>query len=70
MSHENIILDDPSISYWLKDQITLTNSRDPNDVLNDIEILKQIVEIRLLTTLKTAGVQVQCDTLSGSLVQL
>jgi hypothetical protein len=44
---ENDILEDPSASYWLKQLIQSTKTRDSVDVLNDLDLLKSIIEKRL-----------------------
>lgn len=41
------ILNDPSTSFWLKDAIRQCDSRDPVDVLNDLEVLNELTEQRL-----------------------
>ena len=38
------ILSDPSTSYWLRDAITTSLNRDPNDVRNDLEVLLKVFE--------------------------
>lgn len=44
---ENLILSDPAASYWLKEQIEKTKERDCVDVLNDIEVLRNVILERI-----------------------
>lgn len=44
---EREILNDPSASYWLKRLITSTKERDPVDCLNDLDVLRAILEARI-----------------------
>lgn len=41
------VLNDPSASFWLKDTIRKCDSRDPIDVLNDLDVLYKLTEQRL-----------------------
>ena len=43
---ESEILNDPSTSFWLKEQIVNSSNRDILDVLSDVEALKSVVEER------------------------
>ena len=36
------ILANPATSYWLRDALSTSLSRDPVDVLNDLEILRRV----------------------------
>jgi hypothetical protein len=38
------ILKDPATSRWLRDALTSALTRDPVDVLNDIDVLKEVWE--------------------------
>jgi hypothetical protein len=50
------MLDDPSISYWLKSAILVNLKRDPVDALNDAELLYRVMAKRLSETLdKSTG---------------
>jgi hypothetical protein len=44
---EDVVLSDPAASYWLKEQIKTTRSRDSVDVMNDLEILKKLIRERI-----------------------
>ena len=44
---EREILNDPSASYWLKRLITSTKERDPVNCLNDLDVLRAILEARI-----------------------
>ena len=44
---ENDVLNDPSCSYWLKEQIVKSSNLDPVDMLNDIDILVHILNSRI-----------------------
>ena len=35
----NLILEDPSVHYWVKDVIKVMMTKDPVDVLNDVKLL-------------------------------
>lgn len=41
------VLNDPSASFWLKDTIRKCDSRDPIDVLDDLDVLYKLTEQRL-----------------------
>lgn len=41
------VLNDPTASYWLKKQVMEILSRDPVDVLNDLEVLREVAQFRL-----------------------
>ncbi len=41
------VLNDPSASFWLKDTILKCDTRDPIDVLNDLDVLYKLTEQRL-----------------------
>lgn len=43
---ERSLLDCPTTSYWLKDQLITTKTRDPVDVLNDLELLSLVLAAR------------------------
>ncbi|TNC79329.1 MAG: hypothetical protein C9356_19720 [Oleiphilus sp.] len=45
---EAAIQDDPSTSYWLKEQLASTKQRDPIDALNDAESLVRALKGRLI----------------------
>ena len=44
---EQVILNDPSASRWLKAQIRNLDLRDPVDALNDIEVLTQVLALKI-----------------------
>ncbi len=44
---EREIMADPSISNWLKTQLTASRNRDPIDALNDAELLVTLLNGRL-----------------------
>jgi len=44
---EQALADDPSTSYWLKEQIGKTKQRDPVDALRDAETLVRILKARI-----------------------
>jgi len=44
---ESEILNDSSASYWLKRLITSTKERDPVECLNDLDVLRAILEARI-----------------------
>lgn len=41
------LIKDPSVRYWVKDQLEALENRDPVDALNDICLLKKYCEMRL-----------------------
>lgn len=43
---EQLLINDPVISFWLKDQIRITKSRDVLDTLIDAEMLIKILNQR------------------------
>jgi hypothetical protein len=43
---EKRLMDDPSVSYWLKDQIRATDRRDVLDAYYDLEMLWEVVKQR------------------------
>ena len=45
--HPIDILNDPSTSNWLKAAIRESSSRDPIDVLNDLDVLYKMTEERI-----------------------
>ena len=45
---EKELMDDFSVSDWLKSQIIVTKSRDPLDALRDAALLVQVLEQRCL----------------------
>ena len=45
---EQAILQDPSTSYWLKEQLKRTGGRDPVDAINDTEVLLSVLKTRLM----------------------
>lgn len=52
-NQENLIVDadiinDPSASFWLKEQIVKSLDRDPIDMLNDIDILVTLIKARIV----------------------
>lgn len=53
MSHPNSsnsimkLLEDPSTSNWLKACLCDISMRDPVDMLNDVEVLRHVLEIEL-----------------------
>ncbi|MEY8200463.1 MAG: hypothetical protein RPS47_14600 [Colwellia sp.] len=49
---ENNIASDPSVSFWLKEQIEVTKTRDLLDALNDVEVLKSVLDARISEALK------------------
>lgn len=49
---EEELMLDPSISIWLKQQITFLKKRDPLDAMNDLEILLSLTNARLMTLKK------------------
>lgn len=51
---EQQFMDDPAASYWLKENIVKSQSRDPNDMLNDLEALTEIVNDRFNNSMKIA----------------
>lgn len=53
--YEKKILSDDSFSYWLKNQMEETKMRDVLDALNDVEVLKSVLEHRLSETRKIAA---------------
>ena len=53
--YEKKILSDDSFSYWLKNQMEETKMRDVLDALNDVEVLKSVLEHRLSETKKIAA---------------
>lgn len=44
---ETALINDPSTSYWLKQQLQITMTRDPLDGLNDAELLVMVLKFRL-----------------------
>ncbi|MGK2231132.1 MAG: hypothetical protein ACI92O_000290 [Colwellia sp.] len=44
---ETTLINDPSTSYWLKQQLQITMTRDPLDGLNDAELLVMVLKFRL-----------------------
>ena len=52
---EQELLNDPSISYWLKGQIQSSKSRDCLDALLDAEILVEVLKERV----RKAGIPVR-----------
>jgi hypothetical protein len=47
MSLEKQVVENKSTSFWLKKLVEESKSRDPIDVLNDLDVLVQIIENRL-----------------------
>lgn len=50
MTYSNLkqsILSDPSASFWLKTAVTQLENRDPCDAIADVEILYQLVTMRM-----------------------
>ena len=47
MSLEEELKQDPSVSFWLKKQIELTDERDPIDALYDVEMLLEVIKLRV-----------------------
>ncbi|WP_290573509.1 hypothetical protein [Idiomarina sp.] len=45
--YEKALINDPSTSYWLKEQFEKTAERDPVDALNDAESLVSALRARL-----------------------
>lgn len=43
------IVNNPSLSYWVKDAVKTVDERDPVDALRDITILKSFIENKLVT---------------------
>lgn len=43
---ENIILSDPSVSFWLKNAIEESKRRDPINALSDAELLTKLLQQR------------------------
>lgn len=43
---EQRVMQDPSSSFWLKEQIEATDERDVLDVMKDVEILLSIIHQR------------------------
>jgi len=41
---QNPMTNDPTISYWLKEQLEIAQKRDPLDALNDAEMLVSILK--------------------------
>ena len=41
------ILADPSTSYWLRDALSSALDRDPVDVQNDVEVLREVFAKKL-----------------------
>jgi len=52
---EQELLNDPSISYWLKGQVQSSKSRDCLDALLDAEILVEVLKERV----RQAGIPVR-----------
>ncbi|TNC80206.1 MAG: hypothetical protein C9356_14865 [Oleiphilus sp.] len=52
-SRERSLLNDPSVSYWLKEQLEVLQKRDPLDALRDAETLVEV--LREKTTSKLQG---------------
>ncbi len=51
-----VVLDDPSISFWLKDALAELLKRAPLDALQDAQLLAALMETRLLNVEQdTAG---------------
>lgn len=44
---EDEIINDPTASFWLKEQINKSLERDPIDMLNDIDTLTAIIKSRI-----------------------
>ncbi|WP_194558425.1 hypothetical protein [Vibrio anguillarum] len=44
---EQAISNDPATSFWLKEQLEVTQKRDPIDALNDAEILVSALKTRV-----------------------
>jgi hypothetical protein len=47
------LLHDPSTPYWLRHVILLVRDRDPVDVLSGIEVLRDVLEIRVQNAINT-----------------
>lgn len=45
--NEHDVANDPSTSYWLKEQIIKSKNRDPVDMLNDIQVLINVLNTRI-----------------------
>lgn len=44
---EQALQNDPSTSFWIKEQFKVTKERDPVDALNDAEALVLVLKARL-----------------------
>ncbi len=49
------LLDDPSVSYWLKNALIAALKRDPVDALNDARLLAEALENHLENILNEVG---------------
>ena len=56
-NEEKMLLNDPSISYWLKNQIKRINERDVLDALNDTQILIDLLNSRFRSTTSTNSIE-------------
>ncbi len=53
---EASLISDPSTSYWLREQLNVTENRDLNDALNDAEMLVEVLKERLRQIHKEHGI--------------
>ena len=49
------LLNNPSVSFWLKDALTTALNRDPVDALNDAELLTEALKNHVEEVLNEAG---------------
>ncbi|MEY8215578.1 MAG: hypothetical protein RPR97_13975 [Colwellia sp.] len=59
---EKSITSDPSVSFWLKEQIKITKNRDLMDALNDVEVLKSVLDDRLSGAIRVSKDILQPNT--------
>lgn len=55
MQRRAAILDDRSASFWLKGALMALEVRDPVDAINDVEILRQMAQLRFDTGWRFVG---------------